>query len=173
MRKILFVLLMPMTLSPAFAQTVKKAAAPKTETAKTEKPTKEATMDWLGSKMKERLKTPRQFVSYNKGIFVYKIMYSAASDYCTMSLDLNKVTGMSAEYSPNTYITGTDLLYTKCEGNRGNNYATTVSIGGTNYQEYTDPFDFRTDNSLAERVTKAFKSLIEYNSSKKADGEAY
>lgn len=174
MRKILLVLAVPVIIVPVFAQkrAVTKSPAPKAEVVSS-KPTKAQTMDWLAEKMKERLKAPRQFVSYSKGIFVYKKMYGATGDYCTSTLDLNKVTGMSAQYSVNTYITGSEMMYTACEGGRGNNYTAEVSIGGSNYQDYSDPFDFRTDNGLMERVTTAFRSLVDYNSSKKKEGEAY
>jgi hypothetical protein len=34
-------------------------------------------------------------------------------------------------------------------------------------------FDFKTDNSLLERVKKALATLIDYNSSKKTEGESF
>lgn len=175
MRKILLVLMVQLVLFSAFAQkhTAPKNATAKAVASKPSKPTKEETMDWLATKMQERLKAPRQFVSYSKGIFVYKKPWGSTNVYCTSTIDLNKLTAMSPEYSIDISISGNGLLHTVCDGSSGVEYVNDISIGGNNYHDYSDPFDFKMDNNLLERVVKAYRSLMDYNSSKQTEGEAY
>lgn len=149
-----------------------KSTKPSTE-SKAAKPTKQETMDWIADKMKEHLTGYRQFISYSNGEFVYKKQVGVYS--CNTTIYLNKITGSSPEYSSDFYVKGTGILNTACEKGyeaRGDVY-NELSIGGQNYNDYSDPFDFRNDNNLVERLKKAFASLIEYNSAKKDAKEAF
>lgn len=143
-----------------------KSSKPKTETAA--KPTKAETMDWIGGKMKENLGKYKEVISYEAGKFTYKRPY--LNGHCLVTIDLNKVTGMSNEYSEDFYIMGKDLIKSECdnvEQTKSNNQE--VSISGPNYDGYSAPFNFTPDQALVARLRKAFATLIEYNSSKKAD----
>jgi hypothetical protein len=154
----------------------KKATAKTTKPAtenKTTKPTKQETMDWIGGKMKERLVAPREFISYSNGEFVYSKQIGVYS--CTTTIYLNKITGSSTDYATDYYVKGSVISFSDCgkEYQFRNSSANEISIGGPNYKDYGDPFDFRSDNSLLERVKKAFAALIEYNSSKKGADEKF
>jgi hypothetical protein len=161
MKKILFLLFLVTTLSSSFAQ---KNAAPKDE-----KPTKDETMDWIAGKMKDYLAEPRIFLSYSKGLFAYKKL-DTGDIYCTTTIDLNKLTGMTNEYASDFYVSGKALLHRACPGAgydpSGTDYEN-LSISGLNYNEYSEPFNFKTDNTLVERLRKAFTTLMEYNTPKK------
>lgn len=167
MKKIIM-LVMLLVFAVTFAQqkkTAKTAAAPAKKETAAAKPTKQETMDWIGEKMKENLGPYKSFVSYKDGVYTFKVN---GSD-CSTVIDLNKVTGMSSEYSSDFFISGKKLLITTCGGNQIMEF---ISLGGPNYNEYTTPFRFNTDTALVERLKKAFTSLIEFNSVKKAN-EAY
>lgn len=163
----LAILLFPMMVSVhAYAQkgTTSKSTKPKTETAA--KPTKQETMDWIGSKMKENLGKYKEVISYEGGKFTYKRPY--LNGHCLVTVDLNKVTGMSNEYSDDFYIMGKELIMTKCDNKETTN-SQQISISGPNYDGYIAPFNFTPDQALVARLRKAFATLIEYNSSKNAD----
>jgi hypothetical protein len=49
----------------------------------------------------------------------------------------------------------------------------TFSMSGPNYNDYSAPFNFTPDQILVERLKKAVTTLIEYNGSKKEEGEAF
>lgn len=72
-------------------------------------------MDWIASKMKENLASPRQFVSYSNGIFICKKEYRPGI-WFTSTLDLNKVSGMRNEYPDDFYVVGKALIQTICQG---------------------------------------------------------
>ncbi|HNR86352.1 MAG TPA: hypothetical protein PKN22_01500 [Taishania sp.] len=134
--------------------------------AQTEKkPTKEETMEWIAGKLKEHLTGGREFVSYNDGLFSYKKVLS--SDVCVTTIDLNKVKSMSNIYSKDFFIQGDGMLTVKCDNSVGNG-KNAVSISGQNFNKYTAPF-YVVDDPLIERLKKAFKTLIEYNSPKDAN----
>lgn len=166
----LAILLFPVMVGVnAYAQkrTTSKPTKPKTESTAA-KPTKAETMDWIGGKMKENLGQYREVISYESGKFIYKRPY--LNGHCLVTIDLNKVTGMSNEYSEDFYIMGKDLIKSECdnvEETKSNNQE--VSISGPNYDGYSAPFNFTPDQALVARLRKAFATLIEYNSSKKAD----
>lgn len=148
-----------------------KTAEPATE-SKTTKPTKQETMDWIGGKMKENLGKYREFISYTNGIFIYKKPY--LNGHCTTTINLNNVMGMSSEYSKDFYVTGKDFYLVECdnlEKRKENNQE--LSISGPNYNDYGAPFNFTPDQSLVERLRKAFATLIEYNSTKKRADEKF
>ncbi len=133
--------------------------------AQTEKkPSKQETMEWISGKLKESLTSNREFVSYDNGLFSYKKKLSSSDDVCITTIDLNKVTGMSNIFSNDFWIQGNGLLSVKCEKSegQGKNF---VSISGPDYNNYTAPFNIM-DQPLIERLKKAFKNLIEYNSPK-------
>lgn len=158
MKKILFVVLFQSLLICGFGQ------------EKT--PTKAETMDWIGGKMKEHLAAPRQFISYSNGLFVYKKEFKAGV-YCTSTVDLNKLTGMSDEYSSDFYVFGKILTHSVCPGDEYGTDYDYISISGPNYDDHSVPFDFNMDNMLLERMRKAFTTLMEYNAAKKGSDEAF
>ncbi|WP_131724303.1 hypothetical protein [Chryseobacterium indologenes] len=172
--KLTVILLATVACMSANAQ--KKASAkttkPTTEN-KAAKPTKQETMDWIAGKMKERLVAPRQFVSYSNGEFVYRNLLGVYG--CNITIYLNRVTGSSPEYSSDFYVKGSGLTYTACDKGyeHYNKSKNELSIGGPNYNDYSEPFDFKNDNSLVERLKKAFATLIEYNSDKKTNDEKF
>ena len=130
-------------------------------------------MDWIAGKMKERLVAPREFVSYSNGEFVYKKVIGVYS--CNTTINLNKITGSTPDYATDYYVKGTGIVYTECEKGyeaRGGLY-NELSIGGPNYNDHSEPFDFKSDNSLLERVKKALVTLIDYNSTKKTADEKF
>ncbi|GAA4166233.1 hypothetical protein GCM10022217_39680 [Chryseobacterium ginsenosidimutans] len=144
-----------------------------TTESKTVKPTKQETIDWIGGKMKEKLAGNREFISFSNGEFVYRKQVGVYS--CDTTIYLNKITGSSSEYSADFYVKGTGIVRTACEKGyeaRGGNY-NELSIGGPNYNDYSDPFEFKNDNSLVERLKKAFATLIEYNSEQKGADEKF
>lgn len=160
------------------AQQKKAAPRPNTSVAgsntgsKEKKPTKQETMDWIGNKMKDNLGGGRVFISYSNGKFVYN--RSIGGYNCINTLDLNSVTGMSNEYSDDFYVTGKNFNLSVCddEAKTTSNYQQ-LSISGPNYNNYGAPFNFTPDQALVDRLKKAFQALIEHNSSKKAEGEAF
>lgn len=157
-------------------------ATPSSE-SKTTKPTKKETMDWIGGKMKEYLVAPREFVSYNNGIVIYKKASTVRKELgpgtidviYVNTLDLNKLTGISNEYSSDFYIYGKGLITVNwtVNGKADNHTDDYVSISGPNYKDYPAPFSFNMDKILVERLRKAFTTLMEYNSSQKEAGETF
>ncbi|WP_129054433.1 MULTISPECIES: hypothetical protein [unclassified Chryseobacterium] len=153
-------------------KTTAKPAKQATEN-KTSKPSKQETMDWIAGKMKEGLGKEREFVSYSNGEFVYKVKIGAYD--CISTVYLNKITGMSPEYSNDFYVKGSVIKYTDFgkEFSFRNISDNEMSIAGPNYNEYTQPFSFKNDDALVARLKKAFTTLIDYNSTKRAAGEAF
>lgn len=157
----------------------KKSTAKTTKSTTTasssSKATKQETMDWIAGKMKENLAYPRKFVSYENGIITWskEMGGGGISHLCTSSLNLNKVTGMSNEYSDDVFISGKSLNPSQCTGEQNPTIYEYVSISGPDYNEYGAPFDFTTDKSLSERMKKALMTLVEYNGSKKTAGEKF
>jgi hypothetical protein len=149
-----------------------KSTKPTTE-SKTAKPTKAETMDWIAGKMKENLGSYRTFVSYADGKFVYKKPYETVTNFCTTTIDLNKITGMNSEYSDDFYVTGKGCMTTLCDNESNADSYQAFSISGPNYDKYSAPFNITPDQSLVERLKKAVKTLIEYNSAKQQAGEAF
>lgn len=146
-----------------------KTSKPATEN-KVAKPTKQETMDWIAGKMKERLKAPRTFVSYSNGEFVYIKQDLGISFKNT--INLNKITGSSAEYSNDYFVKGSGMIFVEW-GKESNEIQNELSIGGPNYHNYSSPFDFKNDDALLERLSKAFAVLIEYNSTQKGADEKF
>jgi hypothetical protein len=148
-----------------------------TNESKTAKPTKVETMDWIAGKMKENIAKPdrKKFKSYSNGILVLEGFFNDASTSTFYSIDLNKVTGMSDEYSSDFYISGKQILNSKWpeRGQEMTRSIDNLSISGSNYNEYESFFNFTSDQALVERLKKAFATLIEYNSTKKEAGEAF
>ncbi len=166
---ILFVaVLMSVTVSAQKKAAAKPAA---TKTAST-KATKAETMEWIAGKMQENLAAPRKFVSYANGLFVYtKQMNSGVT--CTTTIDLNKVTGLSNEYSDDFFMSGKNLGSTKCSDESTNQFEY-MSIAGPNYEDYSAPFNFTPDQTLVERMRKALTTLVGYNGeSKKRSDEKF
>jgi hypothetical protein len=168
MKKIIMLFMLLLAFTGAFAQkkkTTKPAAKQETaQPAKQEasKPTKEQTMDWIAEKMKENLKG-KDFDSYSNGVFKYK------NDTFIFTLDLNKVTGISSEYSDDFFVSGKRLVVvTYLENGKEYSADEFVSIGGDNYNKYRDNFNFKTDTALLERLRKAFDALVAFNSTKKS-----
>ena len=149
------------------------AFAQKPTPAKEKKPTKQETMDWIAGKMKENLGLGREFVSYSNGKFVYKKEWKAFV-YCVTTIDLNKVTGMSSEYATDVFVSGKGIVSTLCDDEaKTTSFPEYISISGPNYEDYSAPFNFTPDQALVERLKKAFTTLIEFNSVKKAEGESF
>lgn len=163
-----------LSLSTVNAQKATKTAKIATTTKET-KPTKEETMDWLAGKMKEYLTGGREFVSYEKGIFVYQreLGGGGLSNLCKSTVDLNKLTGISDEYSSDFFVFGQGLTYSKCTNDYNGTIYNGISISGPNYKEYGVPFSFGMDTNLVERLRKAFKTLTDYNSAKKDSNEKF
>ncbi|MCX8526262.1 hypothetical protein OF897_20300 [Chryseobacterium formosus] len=149
-----------------------KSAKPATEKASA-KPTKQETMDWIAEKMKEKLAGNRVFISYSNGEFVYRKQVGVYS--CNTTIYLNRITGSSPEYSDDFFIKSSVISFSDCgkEYEFRNSSSNNISIGGPNYNDYADPFEFKNDNSLVERLKKAFATLIEYNSSQKGANEKF
>ena len=146
---------------------VKKAKT--TTESKSAKPSKQETMDWIAGKMKEKLVGRGEFVSYSEGKFVFdKDVYAVRNKY---TIDLNKITGSSTEYSNDFYVKGSGLILVE---NRHSSpaYLNNLSIGGANYNDFEELFDFKNDDALVERLKKAFATLIEYNTTQK-EGESF
>lgn len=169
---VLAAVLMTMSVSAQKKAAAKPAAKP-AKTASSSKPTKAETMDWIAGKMQENLASPRKFISYANGLFVYsKEMYGG--EVCTTTIDLNKVSGLSNEYSEDFFISGKGMGLTTCVKDTKPNTFEYISIAGPNYNDYSAPFNFNTDQDLVERMRKALNTLFEYNSaSKKAPGEKF
>lgn len=146
-----------------------KAAKPTAE-SKSAKPSKQQTMDWIAGKMKEKLMGTRKFVSYSNGVFVYT--KESMGYIFKNTVDLNKITGSSPEYSSEYSVKGTGLFFVEW-GKDSNEVKNSLFIAGSNYNDDPEPFDFKTDDSLVERLKKAFTTLIEYNATKKDSGEAF
>ncbi len=144
------------------------AAKPATAKAATAAPTKAETMDWIAGKMKENLRTGFEFVSFTNGVFefTFEENYSPV----TITLDLNKITGMSNEYSEEVTIMGKKALVTKRKGYDDRPF-NEIGIAGPNYSENLTPFNFTPDKPLVERMKKALTTLIAFNTAgaKKAD----
>lgn len=173
MKRILL-LLFVISLSSLSAQ--KATKTPKAAiTNKETKPTKEETMDWIAGKMKEYLTGGREFVSYEKGIFIYQREFGGGglSNLCTNKVNLNKLTGISDEYSSDFFVYGQGLTSTKCTEDHSETIYNGISISGPNYKKYGVPFSFGMDTNLVERLRKAFKTLTDYNSAKKDSNEKF
>ncbi|AWH85834.1 hypothetical protein HYN59_12280 [Flavobacterium album] len=168
--KLLVLLAVLMTLSVS-AQKKATAAKPAAKTTSS-KPSKAETMDWIAAKMQENLAAPRKFISYSNGLFVYSKQMNSG-DVCTTTIDLNKITGLSNEYSDDFFMSGKQLGGSKC-GDGSTNQFEYMSIAGPNYNDYSAPFNFTPDQTLVERMKKALATLVEYNGeSKKAAGEKF
>lgn len=149
-----------------------KTSKPTTEN-KTAKPTKQETMDWIAGKMKENLLERYKFSSYNNGVFTFTTALNGNST-CTSSIDLNKVTGISNEYSNDFYVAGKALQSTSCPDRRDwSGVYENISISGPNYNEYHIFFNFTPNQALVERLKKAFTTLVEYNSTRKGADEKF
>lgn len=146
-----------------------KSAKPIAEKASV-KPTKQETMDWIAGKMKEKLKEYRTFISYSNGEFAYN--QEAAGGAYKYTINLNKITGSASEYSNDFYVKGSSLVYVQGP-HSSPEYTNGLSIGGPNYDNFIEPFDFKNDDALVERLRKAFATLIEYNSSQKEANEKF
>jgi hypothetical protein len=178
-KKVKLVIVLFVTVASMNVNAQKKAAVkptkPTTESTTT-KPTKKETMDWIGGKMKEYLAGTlgdfRHFVSYSNGLFVYKKEAKANEWYFT-TIDLNTVKGMSSEYSKDFYVTGKKLVNIVLEGKEYGIEKDFLSISGPNYNDYSAPFTFTTDQALVERLKKAFATLIEYNATQKGADEKF
>lgn len=175
--KLVFLLLLSMCLNANLNAQNKPASSAKPAANKAKpaaaKPSKEETMSWIAEKMKENLLSPRKFVSYNDGIFVFtRELYDGRNTVCTLTIDLNKVTGMSPEYSNDFFISGKEFNKANCSDGKNSVYEF-LSISGQNYNNYGAPFNFTPDQSLVDRLKKAFAALVEYNSVKKTENEAY
>ena len=155
----------------ATVKTIKPKTEVKTSTeTKAAKPTKQETMDWIAGKMKEKLFGNSKFVSYSEGKFVYtKDIYAVLNK---LTIDLNKVTGSSTEYSNDFYVKGSGLMLVE-NSHSSPAYINNISIGGENYNDFEEPFDFKNDDALVERLKKAFTTLIEYNTTQKGEGESF
>ncbi len=166
---VLAAVLMTMSVSAQKKAAAKPAAAKTAKTAST-KATKAETMDWIGGKMQENLAAPRKFVSYANGLFVYSKELNTGK-VCVTTIDLNKVTGLSNEYSDDFFLSGKKSAHTKCPGEDYGTDFEYVSVAGPNYNDYSAPFNFTPDQTLVERMRKALTTLVEYNAagSKKAD----
>jgi hypothetical protein len=158
--------------APAKPATPAKKPAPAKE-ATPAAPTKQETMDWIAGKMKEHLQGNREFISYANGEFKYSKVVGVYS--CTTTIYLNKITGSTPDYAGDYYVKGTRMMYTDCgeEYQARNEVGNALSIGGPNYDGYSDPFDFDADSMLLERVKKAFATLIAYNGSQKSANEKF
>lgn len=168
--KLLLLAAVLMTLGVS-AQKKTPAAKPAAKTTSA-KPTKAETMDWIASKLQENLAVPRKFISYSNGLFVYSKQMNSG-DVCTTTIDLNKVTGLSNEYSDDFFMSGKQLGSAKC-GDGSSNQFEYMSIAGPNYNDYSAPFNLTPDQTLVERLKKAFATLVEYNgTSKKTTGEKF
>lgn len=155
------------------ANAQKKTAAKPAAKTTSAKPTKAETMDWIAGKLQENLAAPRKFISYANGLFVYS-KQTNSGDICTSTIDLNKVTGLSNEYSEDFFISGKQMGVTTCVKDSAPSYFEYISIAGPNYNDYSTPFNFNTDKALQERMRKALEALFEYNSAaKKAPGEKF
>jgi len=165
--------LMTMSVSAQKKAAVKPAAKPAAAKTASSKATKAETMDWIGGKMQENLASPRKFVSYSNGLFVYtKEMYGG--EVCTTTIDLNKVTGLSNEYSEDFFMSGKSMGLTTCVQDTKPNVFEYISIAGPNYKDYSSPFNFTPDQTLVERMRKALTTLVEYNgASKKGADEKF
>ncbi|WP_375182220.1 hypothetical protein [Chryseobacterium sp.] len=175
-KQLKFAVVLLLTVASMNANAQKKAPAkatkPSTE-SKSSKPSKQETMDWIAGKMKENLTGYREFISYHDGIFKYKKEWKAFV-FCTTSIDLNKITKMSSEYSEDFYISGKGSNTVTCDDEAKTvSYYQDISISGPNYNNYGAPFNFTPDQALVDRLKKAFATLIEYNSAKKEEGEAF
>ncbi|MCD1118460.1 hypothetical protein [Chryseobacterium turcicum] len=157
-----------------------KTTKPKTEVktaqtteSKTSEPTKQETMDWIGGKMKEKLAENRNFISYNNGVFVTSKTY-VGDITVTISIDLNKVTGVSNEYSSDFVVSGTKLWSAEKSNDPGSlSYGQNQFISGPNYEDRDILFNFTPDQALVERLKKAFATLKEYNSTQKRADEKF
>lgn len=93
-KQLKFAVVLLLTVASVNANAQKKAPAkatnPSTE-SKSSKPSKQETMDWIAGKMKENLGSYRTFVSYSDGKFVYKKPYERENNFCTTTIDLNKL----------------------------------------------------------------------------------
>lgn len=164
---------MSITASAQKKATAKPAKA--TTTASSSKATKQETMDWIAGKMKENLAFPRKFVSYENGIITWskEMGGGGVSKLCTSSLDLNKVTGISNEYSDDLFISGKGFNPSKCTDDKYPTIYEYLAISGPNYSDHGAPFNFTTDKSMTERMRKALTTLVEFNSPKKVAGEKF
>lgn len=166
---VLLAFLLQMT---ANAQKESTPKAPKTTTATDAKPTKQETMDWIVGKMKENLPDGRKFVSYNNGIVVTNTVSYGIT--LTLSIDLNQVTGVLNQYSSDYIVTGKNLCSLERSDYAGKlQYGQSLYISGPNYEDRDVAFNFTPDQSLAERLKKAFTTLIDYNSTRKTAEEKF
>ena len=153
-------------------KTTPKSTKPATEN-KASKPTKQETMDWIAGKMKDNLVTGRKFISYNDGIFVTNQRFPGGIGV-TLSIDLNKVTGISNEYSSDFIISGVKLYSVEESRDPGTlKYGQNIFISGPNYEDRDVAFNFTPDQALVERLRKAFTTLVEYNATKKGADEKF
>ena len=154
---------------------ITKNTKPATEN-KASKPTKKETMDWIAGKMKENLSCKladcRHFVSYDNGIFTYK-KEAKINEWYHTSIDLNNVIGMNNVFAQDFYVTGKKIVKTVLEGKEYGSTYDYLSVSGPNYEDYSAPFNFTPDQSLVERLKKAFITLIEYNATKKGENESF
>lgn len=170
---VLVAVLMTMSVSAQKKPAAKAAAKPAAAKTANSKPTKAETMEWIAGKMQENLASPRKFISYANGLFVYsKDMYGG--EVCTTTIDLNKVTGLSNEYSEDFFMSGKGMGVTTCVQDTKPNHFEYISIAGPNYKDYSSPFNFTPDQTLVERMRKALTTLVEYNgASKKGADEKF
>jgi len=149
-------------------------------------PTKQETMDWIAGKMKQYLQTPRIFVSYSNGIFIYKKPLVDAIDenkicgfaYTTIDLNLvsreqgyndeNKTLKSECLFGNKLIVTKSVMIenYTVPEDEIGNY----VYLAPLNNYRYTDApyhdvtvFDLSIEYGLIERVRKACANLVLFN----------
>lgn len=142
------------------------------------KPTKQETMDWIGNKYGELLASPRKFISNKDGILAYK------NKGVTVYLDFNKVTSyeFKEHYGGGVCDSGCDNI--KLFGENLVKYSSAAPTENAFYEVEGVREIFNPDSAnwtlngisqiagLRDRLEKAIKALVDYNTSKK-DNEAY
>ena len=145
------------------------------ENADAQDATKQETMDWIASKMKDYLITLpdpdypydfRQFVSYQNGIFTYKRNYEADDEerscgFNYLSIDLNRVMGYTRAYD-NITITGVKIIFASksaliCDMN---NFVPDGTV------DLVSCFAFAYEQNLVNRLENALKHLVNLNTMK-------
>jgi len=165
MKTVFLLLLVNLSALSLFAQ-VNNNCAPQKET-----------MDWIASKMKEHLQSPRIFVSYENGAFKYKVpikLDDGTDGYSINTINLYKITSFrDGAYNFVYAIKGNSLLYKVKYNSRGGMISTytDVEVIVSEQLGYTYPISFSEEANLGPRMVKACTCLVAYNTTSK--NEAY
>jgi hypothetical protein len=131
-------------------------------------PTKAETMQWIASKFEKYLVSPRIYIGYTDGKFIYKRPILDDNDnptgrYTTTVINLNQITKYSHFFNLSSYfiIEGQHLVTHPTNSEEDTEICITGTFDNDDYVSFTN---IGLDETLIGRMKKALDVLIRFNS---------